>query len=117
MEYNIKKDIPDYAIDDCKSLQQCAECCGYRLPLALAYTIYHRWSEDVYCAGWIGNAFNCFTFVTLMNFIGDLFTKESGWDKPRYKGYTVIDDGSYPLEILNNSKDLYSWILKLDDDE
>lgn len=102
----ILEEIPSYAIEDCKSLQKCANCLTYRLPLSLAYTIYHKWSEEKYCAGWTGNAFNCFTFITLMNFIEQqwVFTEDD----------RIVDDGSYPIEILEDAQELYYWIMNLD---
>lgn len=115
MEYNILKEVPAYALADCQSLQKCADCCGYRVPISLAYALYHRWSEDIYCAQWTGNAFNCFTFVHIIDFITS--DGERCWSKPRYENYDVVDDGEFPLDILNNSLELYYWLISVDGDD
>lgn len=111
MNYKIIKEIPEYAIEDCKSLNKCAECCGYRLPLALAYTLYHRWSEDIWCAGWEDNIFDCFIFVRIINFL-----QSDNWENPIYDCYTIVDDGSYPINLLEDPDELYFWIMKINEE-
>jgi hypothetical protein len=110
MNYRYLNEIPDYAIEDCKSLQKCAKCCNYRLPLALAYTLYHRYSEDTVHANWEARNFNCFTFVEIMNYLNS-----ESWINSCYNNYNIIDNGSFPIELLENPKELNYWIMKIDD--
>lgn len=111
MNYEIKKEVPEYAIEDCKSLQKCAESFGCRLPLSLAYTIYSRWSEDSWCASWEEGEFDNCTFVALI-----IFIRSDNWANPVYDSYEIVDDGSFPVDILEDGDKLNRWIMKIDEE-